>query len=84
MAGSESDAERSKKYCKRFGTIAVELGFITPEQLKQALSEQVDDNLANNPHRVLGVIFFEKGWMNYRQIEVVLNELFMAKDADAE
>lgn len=66
----------TKKYSPRFGNMAVDLGFITPEQLKAALSEQVDDEVSGNPHRVIGSIFFEKGWMTYQEIEKVLKELF--------
>lgn len=66
----------TKKYSPRFGNIAVDLGFITPEQLKAALSEQVNDEVSGNPHRVIGSIFFEKGWMTYQEIEKVLKELF--------
>jgi hypothetical protein len=66
----------TKKYSPRFGKIAVDMGLITPEQLKTALSEQIDDDLSGNPHRVIGSIFFEKGWMNYQEIEKVLKELF--------
>ncbi len=62
------------EYCKRFGQIAVERGYITPEQLKEALSEQVDNDLAGRPHRVLGDILFEKDWMTARQVEGVLDE----------
>lgn len=65
-----------KTYCTRFGKIAVESGFITPEQLQQALSEQVDDNLANRPHRVVGAICFDRGWMTPQQIDEVLNKVF--------
>jgi len=66
----------TKKHSPRFGKIAVDLGFITPEQLKLALSEQVDDDLLDNPHRVIGSIFFDKGWMTYQEIETVLKEFF--------
>ena len=66
----------TKKYSPRFGKIAVDKGFITPEQLKLALSEQVDDELLRNPQRVIGSIFFDKGWMTYQEIELVLKELF--------
>ena len=66
----------TKQHSPRFGKIAVDMGFITPEQLKLALSEQVDDNILGNPHRVIGSIFFEKGWMTYEEIEKVLKELF--------
>ncbi|MEW6117234.1 MAG: hypothetical protein AB1553_10090 [Nitrospirota bacterium] len=66
----------SEKCCPRFGEIAVEMGFITPDQLKHALAEQVDDDLAHNPHRIIGSIFFDKGWMTYQEIEMVLKQLF--------
>lgn len=64
------------EYCKRFGQIATEKGYVTPEQLKEALSEQVDDDLANRPHRLLGAIFFMRNWMDAKQIETVMNEMF--------
>lgn len=62
------------EYCRRFGQIAVERGIITPQQLKEALAEQVDNDLAGKPHRVLGDILFDKGWMTARQVESVLDE----------
>ncbi len=66
----------TKKYSPRFGRIAAARGFITPEQLKLALSEQIDDDQLKNPHRVIGSIFFDRGWMTYQEIELVLKELF--------
>jgi hypothetical protein len=65
-----------REYCKRFGQIAVERGHVTHDQLKEALSEQVDDDLANRPHRNVGTIFFEKGLMTSKEIESVLDEMF--------
>ncbi len=65
----------SKKFCSRFGTISVKKGFVSADQLKSALSEQADDNIAERPHRLIGRIFFENGWMTDNQIETVLNEL---------
>jgi len=67
----------SQKYNPRFGQIAVEKDFVSPEQVKQALLEQIDDDLARRPHRQLGMILLEKGWMNAQQVEAVLNELFL-------
>ncbi len=73
------------EYCRRFGQVAVERGFITPEQLKQALAEQVDDDLANKPHRLLGEILFEKNWMTADQVEAVVNEAlgYLVKEGKA-
>lgn len=61
-------------YCRRFGQVAVERGYITPEQLKEALSEQVDDDLSKRRHRLLGDILFEKNWMTTNQVVAVLDE----------
>jgi hypothetical protein len=71
-----NDAQRlTDEYCFRFGQIAVEKGFITKEQLKQALSEQVDDDVANRRHRLIGTILFEKDWITPQQIDTVLNAM---------
>ena len=66
-------------YCSRFGTISVELKFISIEQLKWALNEQLEDDLAGRPHRVLGAICFAHGWMTPEQIDVVLNRMFKVR-----
>ncbi len=71
-------------YCSRFGTIAVESGLLTPEQVKQALDEQVDDDLAGRPHRVIGAICFSHGWLTPRQIEQILNAMFFARGGQGE
>lgn len=62
--------------CWRFATIAVSKGFVTAEQAKAALSEQLDDDLANKHHRLVGAILLEKGWITIPQIDIVLNDLF--------
>ena len=59
----------------RFGQIAVEYGLVTRRQVKSALKEQLDDKLANRQNRLLGLIFFENGWMTLGEVEKVLNEL---------
>jgi hypothetical protein len=61
-------------HCPRFGEIAVEMGFITAEQLKEALSEQVDNYFSHKPYRLIGAIFLKKGWMTMAQIEIVLHK----------
>jgi hypothetical protein len=62
--------------CQKFAIIAVKKGFITPEQAKTALAEQMDDDLANKHHRLVGGILLDKGWITPQQIELVLSELF--------
>lgn len=66
----------SEKYDPRFGQIAVDLGFITHAQLKDALCRQIDENLAGGKHRLLGTILFDMDLMSSEQIEKVLNVLF--------
>jgi len=72
----EIDKELSQKYCPRFGQIAVEKGYVTSEQVKQAVSEQIDDDMAGRPHRLIGRILLDNGVMTPQQIEIILNELF--------
>jgi hypothetical protein len=67
------------EFSVRFGMVAVDRGYVTPNQLKEALAEQVDDDLANRPHRLLGKIFFEKNLMNLNQIDEVLDGMVMDK-----
>ena len=69
------DKELSIKYCRRFGNMAVEKGFISGEQLKNAILEQVEDDLTGRPHRMIGMILFDKNIMTTQQIDIVLNEL---------
>lgn len=69
----------SQKYTPRFAQIAVEKKFVTSEQIKQALLEQIDDNLAQKSHRQLGTILVEKGWMIADQVEAVLVELALSE-----
>lgn len=62
--------------CQKFAIIAVKKGFITAEQAKTALAEQMDEDLANKRHRLIGGILLDKGWITPQQIELVLTELF--------
>jgi hypothetical protein len=63
--------------CKRFGIIAVKRGFITEEQLKAAMMEQLEDDLQGQDHRVIGAILFKKNWMTWEQVDLVLKEIFL-------
>jgi hypothetical protein len=67
------------EFSRRFGMIAVNRGYVTPKQLKEALAEQIDDDLASRPHRLLGKIFYEKNLMSLNQIDQVLDELVIDK-----
>jgi hypothetical protein len=56
------------------------MGFVTAKQLKQAMVEQVEDEIFDRPHRLIGNILLENGWITDEQIDIVLNELFKGHD----
>ncbi|MEA1933001.1 MAG: hypothetical protein U9N60_00985 [Thermodesulfobacteriota bacterium] len=60
---------------KRFGVIAIEKGFITPEQFVEALKIQVMDDVEKGRHRLIGRIILEQGIMTLDQIDAVLDVL---------
>ena len=55
------DKEISGKYCNRFGVIAVDKGFVTADQLKEALTEQADDKVQKVIETVRKVAVTEQG-----------------------
>jgi hypothetical protein len=57
---------------KRFGVIAVEKGFITKEQLFEALRIQVEEDLLGTSHRLIGHILIALGYLTHEQAEEVL------------
>lgn len=65
--------------CRRFGTIAVKNNFISKDQLKEAMIEQLEEDLSGKEHRLIGAILFEKGWITWDQVNSVLKELFTEK-----
>ncbi len=70
----------SKKYCPQFGKIAVYMRFVTVEQLTEAVAEQAEDSLSNKPHRLIGSILFENGWITRDQIDFVVLRLFKQEE----
>ena len=65
---------------KRFGVVAVQKGFITPDQLFKALKVQVQDDLEKGDHRLLGEILFDEGVMTWTQVGEVLETLGVLHD----
>lgn len=59
----------------RFGSIAYMRKHVTVEQIQQALAEQVEDNTSGKPHRRLGTIFRDKGWITEEQEKSILDEM---------
>ncbi len=66
----------SKKYCHQFGKIGVDMGFVTAEQLTEAIAEQAEDSLSKKPRRLIGSILFEHSWITRGQTDIVLDILF--------
>jgi hypothetical protein len=65
----------TKGFKKRFGTEAVEKGYVTLDQLMGAVRAQIKDNLEDNKHRRIGEILFECGHITTPQIDDVLISL---------
>jgi len=63
------------KYPSRFGLTAVRLGFITPDQLRKAMIEQLDADINTKVHRLIGEILHTRGWMTLEQIEETLKQM---------
>jgi hypothetical protein len=63
----------TKRFKKRFGTRAVEEGFITVEQLLKAIKIQVLEDLGTHMHRPIGAILFEQGSISGHQINSLIN-----------
>ncbi len=60
---------------QRFGSAAIKLGFITSEQLIEALTIQVKENVNDGSHRLIGSILREKGYITIEQIDQVLKSM---------
>jgi len=57
---------------KRFGTVAVNLGLITGQQLEAGLKLQSEDFAAGKPHRLIGSIFQELGYIDSDHVAEIL------------
>jgi len=71
---------KSKKidhYEKRFGVVAIEMGFITSDELISGLKVQVQEDVELGYHRLIGEIFLDRGDMSEEQIAEVLKEILM-------
>ena len=62
-----------KEHEKRFGLIAVGKGFITLEQLIEAIKTQVEEDVKSAGHRLIGEILVDMGAMDGPQVIDVLN-----------
>ena len=64
-----------KKLDKRFGTVAIEKGFVEPEHIFEAMEIQILENLEGTEHRLIGQILWEKGYITTKQIDEVVKSM---------
>ena len=64
-----------KHYHKRFGTIAVDKGYISENQLIKALELQAKENVKEGKHRLLGQIFLDEGLLTNAQVDEILETM---------
>ena len=64
-----------KQYHKRFGTIAVDKGFISENKLIKALELQATENVKEGKHRLLGQIFLDEGLLTEEQVDEILETM---------
>ncbi|MFC1823723.1 hypothetical protein ACFL9T_13515 [Thermodesulfobacteriota bacterium] len=62
----------TENFEKRFGMIAVEQGFVSSEQVSEALKLQLEENLEKNSHRFIGKILIDLGYLQQPQLKQVL------------
>ena len=60
---------------KRFGLVAVQMGFITVDQLIDAIEVQTKEDVENGEHRLIGWILLEKGYITPSQVNEVLKAM---------
>ncbi|MGA7144755.1 MAG: hypothetical protein WBY47_09655 [Desulfobacterales bacterium] len=60
---------------KRFGAVAIDMGFVSLEQLFEAMKIQIKENTEGVEHRLIGQILWEKGYMSTEQINDVLKSM---------
>ena len=73
--GKNSDNKFSNDFTHRFGTLAIEMDFVTIEQVLGVIFEQVMDNHYRKRHKKIGRMMIEKGLMSTKQVEAVLKKL---------
>jgi len=70
----------AEKLDQRFGALAVAKGFITSDQLVEAIKIQVTENLKESKHRLIGEILRDQGYLTAIQTVEVLNSMGIYED----
>jgi hypothetical protein len=74
--------KKIKVYDKRFGNIAIEKGFLTLDELINALEIQVQEEIKKGERRLIGQILLEQKVMTSDQIKEVLSDIFGEESDD--
>ncbi|MFH0843914.1 MAG: hypothetical protein V1930_00425 [Pseudomonadota bacterium] len=61
-----------EEFEKQFGIIAITKGFITPDELIEALRIQLRDYLEGKKPRLIGKILYDEKFMTIQQVDDVL------------
>ena len=69
------EREMTGENVKRFGVIAVEKGFITLEQLVEAMTTQIQEGIEGKKHRLIGQILLSLGYLTSSQIDEVMETM---------
>lgn len=65
----------------RFGVVAVKKGYVSAEQVINALNIQAREDVSNGKHRRVGMILMEQGLLTPMQIDEVLKEMEKQKNS---
>jgi hypothetical protein len=68
---------------KRFGALAVEKGFVTLDQVIEAIGIQARENIEGKGNRLIGEILRERGYITTAQIYEVLEGRFEPRFGEA-
>ena len=69
------------RYRKLFGEVALELGFVTPSQLYDALTVQLKRKTEGAQDKLLGQVLLEMGHLDPDQIQRIIDELYPVMDS---
>lgn len=58
----------------RFGLIALSFSYLTSDQLSHALKVQENEDAEGKPHRWLGLICIELGYLRPEHVDIILRQ----------
>jgi len=73
--GKNSEGTFLNSFTHRFGTLAIEMGFVTIEQVLGVIFDQVMNDHYRKQHKKIGRLMMDKGLMSRQEVEAVLEKL---------